>query len=100
VGDDGIWPHEAVRNVIKDMRNTQLENGMSIGVHNQQGVTCRGMFDGGTIERDAAKKYHAWSDATKIEWPRTSALLKQIARGFENTARFQDEQSERTDWEY
>lgn len=100
VGSDDIWPHEAVRNVIEDMRNAQLENGISMGVHNQQGVTCRGMFDGGTIERNVAKKYHVWSDAAKIEWPRTSALLKQIARGFENTARFQDEQAERTDWEY
>lgn len=100
VGSDGIWPHEAVRNVIEDMRNAQVEKGMSIGVFNQQGVTSRLMTTGGTIERDIAKRYHAWSDATKIEWPRTSAVLKQIARSFENTARHHDEQTERFDWEY
>jgi transcriptional regulator with XRE-family HTH domain len=100
VGSDEAWPHETVRSVIENMRNAQLENGMMLGVHNQQGVTSRGMFDGGTIERNIAKRYHAWGEATKFEWPRTSALLKEIARSFENTARFQDEQAERTDWEY
>ena len=100
IGSDGIWPHEAVRSVIEDMRNTHIEKGMSIGVFNQRGVTSRLMTTGGTIERDIAKGYHTWSDATKIEWPRTSAVLKQIARSFENTARHHDEHAERFDWEY
>jgi predicted transglutaminase-like protease len=82
------------------MRNAQLENGILVGVHNKRGVTSRGMLDGGTLERNIAKKYREWADATKIEWPKTSSLLKEIARSFENTARFQDEQAERTDWEY
>ncbi|HUN86138.1 MAG TPA: helix-turn-helix domain-containing protein [Terracidiphilus sp.] len=100
IGSDGIWPHEAVRNIIEDMRNAHMEKGMSIGVFNQQGVTSRLMTTGGTIERDKAKRYHAWSDATKIEWPRTSAVLKDIARSFENTARHHDDHAERVDWEY
>jgi transcriptional regulator with XRE-family HTH domain len=100
LGGDAIWPHEAVRNVIEDMRNSHIENGMSIGVYNQQGVTSRLPSTGGTIERDIAKRYHTWSDATKIEWPRTSAVLKEIARSFENTARHHDEHAERFDWEY
>lgn len=99
-GGDGIWPHESVRSVIETMRNTHLENGISIGVFNQGGVTSRGMFDGGGLERGKAGKYDAWADATKLEWPRTSAVLREIARSFKNTARRFDEEAERTDWEY
>ena len=99
-GPDGIWPDVAVRNVIEDMRNVHVENGILVGVHNQRGVTSRGMFDGGTLERELVRKYNAWSDATKLEWPRTSSLLRQIARSFGNSARHLDEQAERTDWEY
>ena len=99
-GTDGIWPDVAVRNVIEDMRNVHVENGILVGIHNQRGVTSRGMFDGGTLERELVKKYNSWSDATKLEWPRTSSLLRQIARSFENSARHFDEQAERTDWEY
>ena len=98
VGSDGVWPHEAVRNVIEELRNGDIEQGISIGVHNKMGVTSRGIFEGGTIERSSAKKYSEWSGALKLEWPKTSALLKEIARGFESSARFHDEQAERTDW--
>lgn len=99
-GSDGAWPHEAVRGVIERFKNTHIENGLLIGVHNKRGVTSRGMHDGGALERELAKKYNDWADLAKIEWPHTSALLRQIARSFENDARHHDEQAERTDWEY
>ncbi len=99
-GADSIWPHVAVRDVIEIMRNSRLENGMLAGVHNRQGVTSRGMLDGGQQERNLAENYTCWADATKLEYPRTSALLREIARSYENHARIFDEQAERHDWEY
>jgi hypothetical protein len=45
-----------------------------IAIHNNRGVTTRGLFDGGDQERGVAHQYHAWSDALKLDWPRTSSL--------------------------
>lgn len=97
---DGTWPERAVRDVIELMTNDHLENGMVSGVHNKQGVTTRGLFEGGQLERGVANQYRMWADAVKFEWPRTAALLERIARSFEDTAKFHDEHAELTDWSY
>ena len=99
-GADGIWPHPAVRDVIEVMRNTKLETGIIIGVHNNRGVTSRGMLDGGRQERNLAESYNRWAEATKLEYPRTSAMLREIARSYENHARDFDDEAERNDWRY
>jgi hypothetical protein len=97
-GKDGVWPHEAVREMVEAMRNSKLEQGIIIGIHNSRGVTSRGMLDGGKQERDVAERYNKWAEATKFEYPRTSAMLREIARSYETHARDFDEQAERNDW--
>ena len=99
-GVDGIWPHPAVRDVIESMRNSKFETGIIIGVHNNRGVTSRGMLDGGQQERDLAQRYNRWAEATKLDYPRTSAMLREIARSYENHARDFDDEAERNDWRY
>ena len=55
------------------------------------------MLDGGQRERDLAESYNRWAEATKLEYPRTSAMLREIARGYENHARNFDDEAERND---
>ena len=100
VGSDGVWPDVAVRDVIDEMRNVHIENGMLMGVHNYRGFTTRNLFDGGKQERSLAETYRRWSNDVKLEWPRTSTLLERIARSWEENARYHDEDAERTDWIY
>jgi hypothetical protein len=97
---DGIWPDLPVRNIVEEMNNRNIEKGMLIAIHNKRGVTSRGLFDGGDQERGVAHQYHVWSDALKLDWPRTSSLLERIARSFEADAQTHDEHAEQTDWEY
>ena len=97
-GKDGVWPHPAVRDVIEGMHNSKLETGIIIGVHNNRGVTSRGMLDGGNQERGLAQSYNAWAEATKLDYPRSSAMLREIARSYENHARDFDDEAERNDW--
>ena len=99
-GADGIWPRPAVRDVVETMRNAKLETGIMIGVHNNRGVTSRRMLDGGKQERDVAARYNRWAEATKLDYPRTSAMLREIARSYENHARDFDDEAERSDWRY
>src|SRR5262249_44741754 len=80
--DDGIWPCLPVREVIEITRSADLETGIHTGVINKRGVTTRLPTDGGSQERGLAAQYHAWSDKTRLEFPRTSALLAKIAKGY------------------
>ena len=95
---DGIWPAIPVRDLMEITRSQELERGVFIGIHNSRGVTSRAMNDGGAQERDLARYYRQSSEATALEWPRTSALLEQIAESYEHEGTRHDEDMERRDW--
>ena len=94
VGNDGIWPHEAVRNIIEKIKSPQLDLAIRIGKQNARGMTSRSPWDGCKQERELATKYYG--DAKKIEltYPRTAEILRSIARDYDNDARRQDWDSE------
>lgn len=89
-GSDGIWPAEAVRDMIETIGSRELENGLVIGKINSRGVTIRGMYDGGEQERALAADFRADSHATKGRWPRTSRLLRELAESYERDAKRED----------
>jgi len=63
-------------------------------------VTTRGLHDGGAQERGLANDYRSSGDRLKFEWLRTASLLVRIARSFEDTAKYHDENAEFADWTY
>ena len=99
VGADGAWPAEPIREVIEISMSRRLEEGILGGRHNLRGPTWRPMGEGGDLERDLARSYRQWSRATRLEWPRTSALLERIALTYDEHGRWEDGRAERLDWE-
>jgi hypothetical protein len=95
---DGVWPAKAVREIIESVRSREMELGILVGIQNNQGVTRRGLLDGGVQERSIAKQYREWAKVTELEWTRTSALLERVARTYEEYGRLHDQHAERTDW--
>jgi hypothetical protein len=87
---DGIWPAEEIRDLIEDLRSTNLESGLGIGVLNSRGVTMRGIYDGGAQERSLAAQYRGWSEAVINRWPRTGRVLIQLADDYDRQARRED----------
>jgi len=69
-----------------------------MGIHNNRGGTWRGLTDGGAQERSVASRYREYAKATELEWTRTSALLEQIARTYEEEGQRHDQRAELTDW--
>ena len=47
--------------------------------------------EGGAQEQDLASRYRAYADASRIEWPKTAAALRRIARSYEEEARREDD---------
>jgi excisionase family DNA binding protein len=94
VGEDGVWPPEAVRDMIERIGSQELENGFLIGRLNSRGVTSRGVYDGGQQERVLAAQYRDWSTVTAMKWPRTARILRAIADDYERDARRQDAKAE------
>lgn len=89
VGKDGVWPCEAVRNVMEDIQSEQMMNGAHTGVYNSRGVVWRG--EGGDQERELAGKYRKWSLALQVSHPFVaSKLLMILATTYDHEASRED----------
>ncbi|APO56892.1 helix-turn-helix domain-containing protein [Bradyrhizobium diazoefficiens] len=97
-GADGVWPAEAVREVIDHFGSKPMIDGFWIGKRNRRGVTSRRPGDGGNLERDEAAKYRKYAAAIVYEHPGTAKALDTLADSYEQDARRQDEDAERLDW--
>lgn len=95
VGTDGVWPAEPVREIIENIGNARLDTGLHIGKINKRGVTSRGIFDGGDLERELEKKYREMASAISTRWPRTARVLRGIADDYQQEARRHDSEAER-----
>lgn len=98
-GEDGIWPHETVRDVLEYYQNTDIERGVLTAQYNQRGVTSRGIFDGGAQEKVLAQAFKKDADTIKKKWPRASRLLMIISERYLDDAKDQDQRAELTELE-
>jgi hypothetical protein len=86
---DGAWPHRCVRDEIERLQLVEFERGIQVERYNMRGVYGKEMFEGGDQERVLAGEYRQYAE-TAAAWPRTSALLMAIARGWEHAAARED----------
>jgi hypothetical protein len=93
-GGDGVWPHEALREVIEDLRNPEIETGIEIEIYNSRGVVTRDPLGGGAQERHLATQYRNWAAALNQRWPRTAELLRRVAEKYEREAHSEDSEAE------
>lgn len=91
--EDAAWPSKPIRDVIEDFATEEIEKGIAICRFNQRGVFTKGLYDGGKQERALANQYRNWADVTR-KWPRTSALLRQIADDWDRSATRADREAE------
>lgn len=92
---DEPWPPLVIRDLLERVRDTELERGVFFGLVNRRGVTTRGLEDGGAQELDDATRLRAEADAYAAQWPRTAAILRQVAKSLENDARRNEDEAER-----
>jgi hypothetical protein len=94
VGTDGIWPHEAVRQVIEETASEDLEYGFERGVYGSRGVTAKTFGEGGEQERELAARYAAWAGQLRDRWHRTAEVLRRVEDWYLAYARHEDRTAE------
>jgi hypothetical protein len=90
-----VWPSRAVRALLESLQNDKIEEGLRTEIHNQRGVTTRGLTEGGVQERDLVSRYREEAARLSDEWPRSAAILRYIADDYDREARRNDEDAER-----
>lgn len=93
IGSDGVWPAEAVRDLIESLQSEEIDRGFAIGKANSRGVTTRALGDGGDQERSLSAQFESNAVALRDRWPRTSAVLTRIAQGYVRDARRLDSEA-------
>lgn len=93
--EDSTWPCVPVRNFLESLSSEVINRNFKIGIFNKRGVTSRSLNEGGHQERVLAKKYHGYAVELVDEWPKTARLLRDVAKGYEDDARGQDEEAQR-----
>jgi len=90
---DGSWPCIPVRDALEEIGTDEVFEGFAVGIYNKRGMVSKSMREGGAQERELAEKYRTFADASKIEWPRTAAILRRVALGYDEDARREDAQA-------
>jgi len=91
--EDAAWPSKPFRDLIEELAAEQVERGIALCRFNQRGSFSKGLYDGGKQERALAHQYRNWADVTR-NWPRTSALLRQIADDWDRHSTRADSEAE------
>lgn len=90
----GIVPPSPIRDLIEEVRDPDVENGLAIGISNLRGVHSRGLMDGGESERELSRRYRDQAQAIGDRWPRTARVLRLVADSYDSHGRMHDVQSE------
>jgi hypothetical protein len=91
---DGRWPSLAVRDLLERLQSDITDEALRVEIYNRRGTTMRGAFDGGDQERALAAKYRGEATELADQWPRTAAVLRALAKGYEEDARRYDDEAE------
>ena len=62
---------------------------------NKQGITVRGVFDGGTIEQERAEYFARLASEVICDYPNVSAIFQSLRDRYEILGRERDEEAER-----
>jgi hypothetical protein len=93
--DEPFWPPSAVCQVIEASASEQIEKGFAIECFNKRGTYSKGINEGGDQEREFARRYKAWADAT-LKYPRTWAMLTAISEDWDRNAEREDGEAEKS----
>jgi hypothetical protein len=96
-GDDGLWPPEAIRDLLEELRADNVEIGIAIEYRNSRGVTTRGLTDGGAQERDIETTLRDAAAAMTARWSRTASFLAKLADTFGRDAQRSDDEADLTE---
>ncbi len=92
---DRLLPPNEICELIEFVQSDVLNRNYSSSLFNKQGVTSRGVFDGGIKEHNKAELYMEASKAIRNQYPEVSKILNDVASSYLNSATRLDLKAER-----
>lgn len=89
-GSDGVWPPEAVRDILDRAEHEDIREGFRRGVFKKHGSTSRAYDEGGNQERGLAETYRSYARSLQVSHTNLAAMLNEIARAYDSDGRRYD----------
>ena len=86
-GEDGMWPHECVREFLDNKFSERLSMAFIIGKLNQRGVYT---VTAGREELKLANKYLHYAEKMMFEHPMTGSILNSIGESYMNQSKYEE----------
>jgi hypothetical protein len=80
-----------IYDVIEEIGTEEFKNAFRMQISNNLGLTTRGAFEGGDIERSKANYFNSLFEETKFTHPNVSLIFKDLKDGFLSQAKWEDE---------
>lgn len=93
--DSPYWPERKIFQVIEDINTEDLKEGYSVGMLKKGGMTTRGAFDGGVIERERAEYFGALASEHMCDYPNVAEVFQRLQDEYGLRANSHDEVAER-----
>jgi hypothetical protein len=94
------WPPDELCAIIEKINTDSIKSNFSAATFNKRGSSSRGAFDGGYIEREKADYFHKLASLQKNKFPTITTIFENLAKGYEEDAKRNDEQAERDRLDY
>ena len=92
---DGVGIPVVVRDLLEDIDSPAIRRGIQVELFNRRGATVRAPTAGGEQERAVAGNYRQLANQFANRWPQTAQIYRNLADGYENLARREDDDAER-----
>ena len=92
--DSPYWPERMIFQVIEDINTEELKEGYSVGMLKKGGVTIRGAFDGGDIERERAEYFGVLASEHMCDYPNVAEVFQRLQDEYGLRANSHDEVAE------
>jgi hypothetical protein len=84
----------AVRNVLEQLDSKEVERGMATAKYNSRGIVSKSIDAGGEAEHELAEEFENQAKVFRDRWPRSAAVLDDLAASYRRDARRGDEEAE------
>lgn len=93
--NEKMRPAKIVRDLLEEIRRTEIETGVELSLINSRGVTWRKPGEGGIQEKALAADFRDQAQRAQDHWPITARILNRIADRYDHEASSEDESAER-----
>lgn len=95
-----LWPQEKIFHVIEEINADSLKDGYYTALFNKRGFSSRGVFEGGSIEREKAAYFEKLENDYKNKYPNVANIFRNMKQSYLAYAKRMDESAERDKLDY